>query len=317
MKNNRIIFSIILVVTLLLVGCSSVQNNNITNPNSSKSESNELTNGNIGTESGNEIVTNELYQVLIYDYSDSVSSAKHEIEYVFADYEKYKDVVFDDNIEIQVNDTRYSGKYQASQYREFNFFPVYQYVSEEGLSFEVDESGVLTSCFWGNSSLQGMKKTKDECVAIACDFLANIVDVDNYEINVVEDSERGMYTVSFIKKIGNFKTTDTATLTIKSDGSLYSYSSFMLGKVKEESVSVDSIVLEKVDESISKKLSSVYQDAKNNYSRVEYGEHNIALTTLKDGNLGVVCTVNVEFIESIGEFETSISERISFVVLID
>lgn len=317
MKNNRIIFSMIVVAALFLVGCSNIQNNNITNPNSSNSELNELTSGNIDIGNGNEIATNELYQVLIYDCSDSISSAKHEIEYVFADYEKYKDVVLDDNIDIQVNDTRYSGKYQASQYREFNFFPVYQYVSEEGLSFEVDESGMLTSCFWGNTSLQGMKKTKDECVAIACDFLANIVDVDNYEIDVVEDSERGMYTVSFIKKIGNFDTTDTATIAIKCDGSLYSYSSFMLGKVKEESISVDSIILEKVEESISEKLSSVYQDAKNNYSRVEYSEYNIAMTTLKDGNLGMVCTVNVKFIESIGEFETSISERISFVVLID
>ncbi len=314
MKNNRIIFSIILTVTLLLAGCSSVENNNITDPNSPNSE---LTNGDIGTGSGNENATNELYRVLIYDYSDPVSSAKHEIEYVFADYEKYKDVAVDDNIEIRVNGTRYSGKYQATQYREFNFFPVYQYVSEEGLSFEVDESGMLTSCFWGNASPQGAKKTKDECVATACDFLANFVDVDSYEIDVVEDPERGMYTVSFIKKIGNFETTDTATIAVRSDGSLYSYSSFMLGKVTEGSISADSVDLEKVEESVNKKLSSVYQDVENDYSRVEYSEYNIALTTLKDGNLGVVCTVNVEFIESIAEFETSVSERISFVVLID
>lgn len=260
---------------------------------------------------------NELYQVLIYDYSDSDLSVKHEIEYVFADYEKFKDAAFDDNIEIQVNDTRYSGKYQASQYREFNFFPVYQYVSEGGLSFEVDESGMLTSCFWGNASAHGATKTKDECIAIACDFLENIVAIDCYEIDVVEDSERGMYTVSFTKKIGDFETTDTATITIKSDGSLYSYSSFMLGKVIEESISVDSINLEKIKESIDKKLSSVYQDVKNNYSQVEYSKYNVALTTLKDGNLGAVCTVNVEFIESVDEFETIASERISFVVLID
>ena len=56
---------------------------------------------------------------------------------------------------------------------------------------------------------------------------------------------------------------------------------------------------------------------KDYYSRVEYDEKYVELTTLKDGSLGVIYTVDVSFIEIQGEYEISLSERISFVVLID
>lgn len=263
------------------------------------------------------VVADELYQVFIYDYSDSLPSAKHEVEYVFADYEKYHDTVVDDSVELLINGICYSGKFQLSQYREYNYFPVHRYVDENGFMFEVNEAGVLTSCFWGNTSLQGAKKTEAECVAIARDFLASIVNVNNYDFDVVEDSERGLYTVNFIKTIHDIETTDTATVVVKNDGSLYSYSSFMLGKVIDELIPTDTIDLNKVKESINNKLSSVYRDAHNVYSRIEYSEPDVALTVLKDGKLGVVCTVNVACIEIAGEFETVVSERISFVVVID
>lgn len=317
MKYNRIFFSMILVVTLFLVGCSSTQNNNITHTDPSNGELNESTNDNISTKNDNKNAANILYQVLIYDYSDSVPSAKHEIEYVFADNEKYSNTTPDDIVQLMINGINYSGRYQSSQYREYNYFPVSQYVDENGLSFEIDDSGTMTSCFWGNASLQGAEKTKDKCVAIAREFLASIVDIGNYDIDVVEDSEREMYKVSFTKKIGNFKTTDAATIVIKNDGNLYSYSSFMLGKVSDKSVSADSIDLKEVEEAINNKLSAVYRDATNNYSRVEFGEKNLMLTMLKDGKTGIICTVDVDCVKSDGEFETTVSERINCVVLID
>lgn len=307
----------ILVVTLFLVGCSSTQNNNITHPDYSNSELNESTNDDNSTKNDDENETNQPYQVLIYDYSDSVPSAKHEVEYIFADNEKYSNTTPDDIVRIMINGINYSGKYKSSQYREYNYFPVSQYVDENGLSFEIDDSGTMTSCFWGNTSLQGAEKTKDECVTIARGFLASIIDIDNYDIDVVEDSEREMYRVRFTKKIGNFKTTDAATIVIKSDGNLYSYSSFMLGKISDKTVSADSIDLKKVEEAVNNKLSAVYQDAKNDYSRVEFGEKNLMLTVLKDGKPGVICTVDVNCVKSDGEFETTVSERINFVVLID
>ncbi len=281
----------LLIVVWVLTGCSNVQTD--------------------------DVVENGSYQAFIYDYSDSVSSANHKIEYVFADYDKYDDIVIDDRIECLINDISYAGKYQGSQYREYNYFPVHQYVDEKGISFEVDESGVLISCFWGNASLQGTKKTEDECVEIARDFLASIIDISDYDIAIKDNEERGLYTVKFTKSINGIKTTDTATIVVKKDGSLYSYSSFMLGRVSENGISFDAINLDKVKESINNKLNQVYKEAKGVYLRVDYGEPDIMLTMLKDGKVGVVCTVNVECVEVLGEFETSVSERISFVVMID
>ena len=53
------------------------------------------------------------------------------------------------------------------------------------------------------------------------------------------------------------------------------------------------------------------------YSRIKYSEPIVELTVLKNGEVGVVCTVNVECVEIAGEFETSVSERINFIVIID
>ena len=78
MKNSKIII-LLLLVSLLLASCS----------NFVSSESNELSDSGIATESDNASVSNSPYQVLSYGYSDSIPSAKHMIEYVFADKEKY------------------------------------------------------------------------------------------------------------------------------------------------------------------------------------------------------------------------------------
>lgn len=296
-----------LLVSLLLSSCS----------NFVSSESNELSDSGIATESDNAAVPNSPYQVLSYGYSDSIPSAKHMIEYIFADKEKYINTTPDDIVEVLINGISYSGEYQSNHYRSCNYFPVYEYISETGLSFAVDDSGMLVSFFQGNTSLQGPEKTKAECVAIAREFLASIVYVSNYDIDVAEDSERKMYTVTFVRRIGDLKTADTATIVVKSDGDLYSYSSFMLGRMAGKTVSPDSIDFQKIKESIYNKLSLIYQDAKSNYSRVEFGEPAYMLTALKDGSLGVVCTVDVDCINSYGEFGEMLSERNNFVVLID
>lgn len=305
MKKSKIIFAMLLIIGLILTGCSSVQSNGTTSDESKESSDNKVEGD------------NNLYQALIYDYSDSVPSAKHEVEYVFADYEKFSDIVVDDNVDILINNISHSGKFQSSQYREFNYFPVHCYVDEKGLMFEVDESGMLTSCFWGNASSSGVEITEEKCLTIARNFLASMVDADDYEVSVVEDSERGMYTVNFTKTIRGLKTTDSATIVVNNDGSLYSYSSFMLGRVTDELISTDIIDIDKVKESVNNKLNLIYEDARNVYSQIEYSEPIVELTILKNGKTGVICTVNVDCITVAGEEEVISSERINFIVIID
>ena len=277
-----------------------------------------LTSGESFKESYPDPPTEELYEVLVCDFSNSIPSVKDETEYVFADYEKYKDAPIDDTVEMIINGTKYSGKYQGSEYIAYNIFPSYVYLTEEGVEFLIDETGMLTHYFWKDEPLQDTKKTKDECVMIARDFLAGYVDVDQYEIEVDDHPDgRELYEVKFYKKLGDFKTTDTARVTVKADGSIYLYSSFMLGKVDKDAISAASVDLEKIRASVNERLNSIYKDVKDYYSRVEYDEKYVELTTLKDGSLGVIYTVDVRFIETRGEYEIWRSERISFVVLID
>lgn len=300
MKRTTIILSMFLIIVCVLTGCSNVKNKEPY------------------TDSNGDAAENELYQVLIYDHSASVASAK--IEYVFADNEKYDDIVVDDHIELSINNISHIslvGKYDTSQYRGYNYFPVHRYEDEKGISFEVDDSGLPISCFWGDTSLPGTKKTKDECIEIARDFLASIVNINDYDIDIDEDPERGSYTVKFTKSIHGLRTTDSATIVVKNDGELYSYSSYMLGRVTEESISTDAVDLDKVKRSINNKLTSIYKDAENIYSRIEYGEPDIMLTVMKDGKTGVVCTVDVSCIKTLGEYESRVGEKISFVVMVD
>lgn len=299
------LFAILLIIGLMLTGCSSTQSNGNASEESNESSDN-------GTE-----VDNNLYQALIFDYSDSIPSAKHEVEYVFADYEKFSNMVVNDNVEILINNISHSGKFQLSQYREFNYFPAHRYVDENGLTFEVDESGMLISCFWGNAYSNGVEITEEKCLTIARNFLASIVDVDDYEVSVIEDSEQGRYTVNFTKTIHGLKTTDSATIVVNNDGNLYSYSSFMLGRVTDELITTDNIDIDKVKESVNNKLNLIYEDAHDIYSRVEYSEPIVELTVLKNGKTGVICTVSVDFIKVAGEEEVISGERINFIVIID
>lgn len=312
-----LVLMISLVIAIFGVGAYSMLSDNDPDIPPIISDTNESSHNEVEVDNSGIVDTNGLYQALIYNYSDSVPSAKHEVEYVFADHEKFCDIVVDDNVEILINNISYSGKFQSSQYREFNYFPVHCYVDENGLMFEVDESGMLISCFWGNASSSGVEITEEKCLTIARNFLASIVDVDDYEVSVVEDSERGMYTVNFTKTIRGLKTKDSATIVVNNDGSLYSYSSFMLGRVTDELISTDIIDMDKVKKSVNNKLNLIYEDARNIYSRIEYSEPIVELTVLKNGKTGVICTVNVECIKVAGEEEVIFSERINFIVIID
>ncbi len=297
MKNKIVVFLILFALGMALTGCSGLSLN--------RSEDNHI-------ESGEK---KNSYEVFVYDYSDSGTSANPNIEYVFADYEHYNNISAKNNISCSINGKTFTGKYQSSQYREYNYFPAYRYEDENGITFEVDETGLPISFFWGNNTLQGTKKTKDECIEIARNFLADIVDVDGYDISVNENTDRGLYTVKFTKTVFGQKTTDSAEVVVRNDGALYSYSSLMLGRVKEDLFSDYTININKLKEEINGKLYSVYQEVQNKYSRIDYSEPEIILTALKNGEAGAVCYVDINCIENCEDMETVVSDKICFVIV--
>ena len=255
------------------------------------------------------------YQVLIYDYSDSIPSARHEIEYEFADHKKYDEQIIKPEVVMSVKGESFSGTYQLTQYRGYNYYPLYRYLDSNGNFFEIDDTGILASYFWGKSSSKEEKLTQDDCVRIAKTFVGSIVDIKRYDVSVEEDKDREGYKVTFTKYINRLKTTDSATVFVQYNGELYSYSSHMLGKVNVDAAVVDDLDINGVVDSINKKLDQIYKDTKNTYSRVDFKEFELLLTVLKDGSTGLVCSVVVNCVDTLGEFETTISERINLVTV--
>ncbi|MBR2312747.1 MAG: hypothetical protein IKA46_05625 [Clostridia bacterium] len=252
-----------------------------------------------------------IYTVLIYDYSDSVESAKHEIEFQFADLEKYSSKEPAEEIEVSINGQLYKGVWQMTQYRDYNYYPVHRYLDSNGIEFEIDESNTLVSCFWGKTN-NDLVLTEEECTKVAVEFMKNIIDVNQYRVSVEKNDERQKYIIEFNKYIGDIKTTDSATVEVLYSGDLYCYSSHMLGKVSvsnKNNVKIDDVIA-----SVYAKLDTVYADTKSNYSRVEYKTPELMITTLTDGSQAYVCTIVVQCINTSGEFDTVVSERLNLVI---
>ena len=287
--KKSLLFCAALLVLLTCVACSTV------NPK----DNHTLMNG------------EPIYNVLIYDYSDSVESAKHEIEYQFADLDKYSAKEPIKEIEMSINGQLYRGVWQMTQYRDFNYYPVYRYLDSNGVEFEIDESNMLVSCFWGRVD-SDLILTEEECTKVAVEFMKNIIDVNQYKVSVENNDDRQKYIIEFNKYIGDIKTTDSATVEVLYSGDLYCYSSHMLGKVSTNSK--NNVKIDDVIASVYAKLDTVYVDAKSNYSRVEYKTPELMITTLADGSQAYLCTVVVQCINTSGDFDTVVSERLNMVI---
>ena len=256
------------------------------------------------------------YETLVFGFSDSVPSLQVAIEYDFADREKYKEQEPEQMVDVLVNGKQYSAEYWKTVYRSYHYYPEYEYMDADNQVFTFDDTGMLTGCFWGSSLQKGEKKTKEACLQIAKDFISEIIDIDAYEISITDNADSEQYIVTFTKYVNGIKTTDGASVKVQYDGTLYSYSSFMLGRIHSEALTSD-IDVKAAASVIIKRLDEIFADAKSKYSRVEYGEYSYSLTILKDGSTALVWYVDVNCIQEYEKHNISKSERIQFVVPID
>ncbi len=253
------------------------------------------------------------YSVLVYDFSDSIEFAKHEVEYEFADHARYDGNAVNSEIDITINGKQHHGILRMTLYSGYNYYPVHRYLDSDGVTFEIDENNKLVSCFWGASDKDD-ELPKDDCVTIAVDFMKDKIDLSKYTVSVTEDETNKRYKVEFKKYIGNFETTDSASVVVLYSGELYSYSSHMLGRVFADNA-INDTNPDSVIASVYAKLNIIYSDAKTYCSEIKYEEPSLELTTLKDGKSAFICSVVVNCIQSYEEFDAVISERINFVVM--
>lgn len=255
------------------------------------------------------------YAVYISDFSDSGSSAEFELEYVFADQDKYNEDNIDKHKEILIDKFNFNGEYFSTKYYAYNYYPVYEYQSENAI-FAVTPDGKLANFFAEKSNKEADIISKEECINIAKDFVSKIIDITDYKISVTENETKKEYFIVFTKYLGNYKTSDSIHINILYTGEIYCYSSFMLGEI-DCNTDASGIDIESVSKSVTEKLDKIFEPAREEFDRIEYGEYNYTFTQLKEGYLGIICDVNVDCIDDFGEYSEVISERIELVVAIE
>ena len=287
---------IILLAVILLVGCQEVESDVVT---SSKQE-----------ESTDAICDDREYLVSVTGFSDSTNAFELRKEYELRDYETYESYTPKQQIIYELNGKQYVCEYEGTLYTGNDYFPTYSYSDENGDFFGFDVDGNLKYCFIGAPKTEYEKLSQESCEKIATDFANKIFETEPYEKTVKVEKDGKAFRVTYKKIIGGIETTDTAEVVVWENGEIYSYRSFMLGKVAVDKPAKE-ISLEKIHAAVYKKLDELCDGAKDKFSKIEYSEPLVFLTVLKNGDIGYIVAVDVIcIIENVGEM----SERIIMVV---
>lgn len=252
----------------------------------------------------------ESYSASIIGFSDSISSSGLSIEYDLKDHETYKDHKIEDITTVTINGRKIKGHFTQTFYLGDNYFPVYEYV-QGGESFMIDPDGKLVFYSGDRSeSTSDVICTEAECIQIAKDFLATIVDADPYrpEATLYE----GKYYIEFVKYIGEMKTTEWVKFTVTQSGEVVSYTAFMLDTIPANAQY--SFDMDKAEAVVQERLDGIIAGYNRPYDRIEYNDESWALMRLKDGDYGLCYSVEMNFIRIQGPYEEHSGQLIRFVV---
>lgn len=260
-----------------------------------------------------------VYEVFVVDYSDSIQGADHKVEMTAWQQEKYVDAAAEQAVTETINNQSVTGVYAYTDKDFPNNYTTRIYYNENNLQFGLDERNRLQFYFWGEDAIApGNTKvyTEEECLTIAKDFIHRDVDsycvFEEYSVDTVIKKDRGLYEFTFTKHIYGFPTTDQAIVTVHKSGTLYSFSSFMFGRISELNyVDFDSKMSRQV---ITEKLDAIYRNVKQEYTSVVYREPEAYYTLLDNGDTALYCTIDVTFAKTENGVTSNISERIGMIV---
>ena len=177
-----------------------------------------------------------------------------------------------------------------------------------------DSSGQLLSFHWTDMNKEIKAKvakehTREECLAIAKDFILNNVSdkIDFAEYSVEETrSFENRYAFRFRKYINGYATTDEATVTVLKNGFLFDFVSHMFGKISADDM--PNLNREKIVRTAEKKLDVIYKDAKGKFAAVKYEEPDLLFVLLDDGSPAIRYRVSARFEDGTGgSFGESVS----------
>lgn len=319
MKNIK--YLICTVFILLLCGCSCTQTN-VFQGKEEKSSSLETVHHPSDLEETTTLLDmiprepsdfpNEKYGALVCDYSDSIAGVIPEIEFDKWNGGGYQDPTASSEISRVWNGETVLGIYQDSMVQSTNDYTTHRYLDQNQRPFAVDsETGKVVSYFWGTSTQDyTVILDEDDCLKIAKDFMSGMVDISNYTIS--SEKGDGRYTVNFRKFVHGIKTADCATVVVLEDGSLYSFSSFMLGKMTADNVIP--FDMNETDLAVAEKMNTLYAKAMETYDDVVFSVRSRVYTTVNDFP-AIQYYVDIDCVNIMGEFEEHIGGVIELVVL--
>ena len=255
-------------------------------------------------------------KALLCGYSDSVSEIKKSIEYSAWNQGSYKDESRSSDITIKLGNTSISGKYLHSELMFGTNEVCHTYVDSNNNFFDVDDNNTIINYFWGNSGDSNVVKTKEECRQIAVDFIFDVskIELTDYIEEIDYNSARKLYTFTFVKYMRDIESMDMVSVVVEENGHIYSYNSTLFGAIKENDVPV--FDLADIEISVKEKLDELTKDAREKFDSVKYGNIQYQISLIDDAEYAVICTVEVNCANNIGEYEFVSGERLMFVVMI-
>lgn len=255
------------------------------------------------------------YQPMLVHYSDSIPGILHGPEVTYWQDNKYVEENISRTTLQHIDGKEVIGTYAHTDKEFPNTFATRIYYDERNLQFGLDEDGVLQFYFWGDVNIPTDKKkvyTEQECLKIAEIFLEDYTSVDDYTISTIIKADRGLYEFTFTKYLNGYATTDQATVTVHNSGILYSFSSFMLGRISSNNATP--FVYDSIIGALHKKIDAVYKDVKNNYISTVYDEPELFYTVLDDGTTALYCVIDIQFSNTENNITSTICEKLAFVV---
>ena len=255
-------------------------------------------------------------KALLCGYSDSVSEIKKSIEYSAWNQGSYKDESRSSDITIKLGNTSISGKYLHSELMFGTNEVCHTYVDSNNNFFDVDDNNTIINYFWGNGGDTTTVKTKEECRQIAVDFIFDVANMEltDYVEEIDYDNTRKLYTFTFVKYVRDIESTDTVSVVVEENGHIYSYNSTLFGAIKENDVPV--FDLADIEISVKEKLDELTKEAREKYDSIKYGNIKYQISLIDNAEYAVICTVEVNCANNIGEYEFVSGERLMFVVMI-
>lgn len=250
----------------------------------------------------------EKYEIKLANFSDSVASASFfDKEYDGIDWISFVDENVPQTLQMTVGDFVFEGNYSETTRRNADNYYTHLYIGEGYYRLGIAEDGRVVLFRYNNDTLRStgdIQETdkvysKEECKAVACDFIENIlkIDADQYTVSDLYpkyDEESRTYEFVFVKYIDGFKTADQIKLIVaEKNGLICEYYAFMLDKIPTNAqVNFD---IEEIERQTIAKLDEIFADC--GRDDTEYSIYDYKLTKDENDNYMLIIRVNVTYIE--------------------